>query len=47
VASLVGKYPELVSDLFIFEANDANYYVVQLFLQGEWVMIKTDDRFPV
>lgn len=47
ITSLAGKYPELISDLFVFDANEANYYVVKLFLEGRWTYVKTDDRFPV
>ena len=46
LASLVSTNPEIIYEKFLFRENPANYFVVKLFFNGEWVYIKTDDRFP-
>jgi len=30
----------------LFDANDSGYYAIKIFVDGEWKVIKTDDRFP-
>lgn len=46
IASIISIYPELIAERFLFNKNPANYYAVKLFIDGEWKVIKTDDRFP-
>lgn len=46
IASIISIYPELIAQKFLFNKNPANYYAVKLFIDGEWKIIKTDDRFP-
>ena len=30
----------------MFSENNAGFYAVKLFIDGEWKIIRTDDRFP-
>jgi calpain-15 len=46
ISSLVEYYPELLSELFLFDINPSGMYVVRLFNDGEWSSIVLDDRFP-
>ena len=46
IASVISFYPEIVSGMFIFGANQARFYAVKLFIDGEWQIICTDDQFP-
>jgi hypothetical protein len=46
VSSLAAAYPELLAEKYLFEVNPAHYYGVRLFIDGEWRIIKTDDKFP-
>lgn len=46
IASLISIYPDVISEKFLFNENPANYFVVKIFLDGEWRYIKTDDMFP-
>ena len=46
IASLISIYPEIISEKFLFSENPANYFVIKLFLDGQWNYIVTDDYFP-
>lgn len=46
IGSLAAEYPELISEKFLFEVNPANYYAVKFFVDGEWIIYKTDNMFP-
>ena len=46
IASIISIYPQLIAQKFLFDKNPSNYYAIKLFIDGEWKVIKTDDRFP-
>lgn len=46
IASIISFYPEVIFDKILFSVNEAHFYVVKLFIDGEWQMIVTDDQFP-
>lgn len=47
IISIISKHPELIDHLFLFDRSPTHYYVVKLFIDGQWKMIETDDQFPV
>jgi hypothetical protein len=47
LAALVSTKWEVVYEKFLFRENPANYFVVKLFFNGEWMYIKTDNKFPI
>jgi calpain-15 len=46
IASIISLYPEVIDDKILFSVNNARYYVVKLFIDGEVKMFDTDDQFP-
>lgn len=46
LSCVVDKYPEFVSNYFLFNVNPSGMYVVRLFNDGEWSNIVLDDKFP-
>lgn len=46
IASIISIYPELIAERFLLNINPSNFYAVKLFIDGEWKIITTDDRFP-
>jgi hypothetical protein len=46
IASVISIYAELIAERFLLNVNPAGYYAVKLFIDGQWKIIVTDDRFP-
>jgi len=46
IASIISIYPELIAERFLLNVNPVGFYAVKLFIDGEWKIIQTDDRFP-
>lgn len=46
ISSIIYNHPELIHNKILFDVNNAHYYVVKFFIDGEWQYIVTDDKFP-
>ena len=47
LTSLAYMFPKIVSRLILFRENPYGYYVVRLFIDGQWTSIVIDDKFPI